>query len=81
MGELVAFCCVCTLILEYVLANAAVARSFAPYFGQLIHKGVGYFVFDVASERARAPAQEKGRASAAPRARRRTPALDREPHF
>jgi APA family basic amino acid/polyamine antiporter len=46
-GELVAFCCVCTLILEYVLANAAVARSFSPYFGQLIGKGSGFFVFSM----------------------------------
>lgn len=46
-GELVAFACVTTLILEYVLANAAVARSFAPYFGQLIGKHSDYFVFAV----------------------------------
>jgi hypothetical protein len=45
-GELVAFCCVTTLILEYVLANAAVARSFSPYFGQLIGKGSEFFVFE-----------------------------------
>jgi hypothetical protein len=38
---------VCTLILEYVLANAAVARSFAPYFGQLIGKTSEFFVFAV----------------------------------
>ncbi|KAI8465522.1 MAG: amino acid permease-domain-containing protein [Monoraphidium minutum] len=46
-GELCAFGCVCTLILEYVLANAAVARSFAPYFGQLIGKGSEFFTFAV----------------------------------
>jgi len=33
-------------ILEYVLANAAVARSFAPYFGQLVGKGSTFFVFE-----------------------------------
>lgn len=52
-GELVAFCCVCTLVLEYVLANAAVARSFAPYLGQLVGKGSGFFTFPVASEPSR----------------------------
>lgn len=44
-GEAVAFACVATLILEYVLANAAVARSFAPYLGQLVGKGSEYFTF------------------------------------
>ena len=46
-GELVAFCCVCTLMLEYVLANAAVARSFSPYLGQMIGKGSHFFSFAV----------------------------------
>jgi amino acid transporter len=50
-GELVAFCCVCTLILEYVLANAAVARSFAPYLGQLIGKGSNFFTFEISGAR------------------------------
>ncbi|GBF87743.1 cationic amino acid transporter-like [Raphidocelis subcapitata] len=49
-GELVAFCCVTSLILEYVLANAAVARSFSPYLGQLIGKGSEFFVFQINSD-------------------------------
>ena len=31
-------------ILEYVLANAAVARTWAPYLGQLVNKGSSFFV-------------------------------------
>jgi APA family basic amino acid/polyamine antiporter len=36
---------VTTLVLEYVLANAAVARSFSAYFAALIGKDPGFFTF------------------------------------
>eukprot|EP00882_Tetradesmus_deserticola_P001730 GHRQ01001859.1.p1 GENE.GHRQ01001859.1~~GHRQ01001859.1.p1 ORF type:complete len:634 (+),score=216.50 GHRQ01001859.1:64-1902(+) len=45
MGELAAWLIVTTLVLEYVLANAAVARSFSSYFAALIGKDTAYFTF------------------------------------
>ncbi|KAF6256039.1 amino acid permease family protein [Scenedesmus sp. NREL 46B-D3] len=45
MGELAAWLIVTTLVLEYVLANAAVARSFSAYFAALIGKEPGFFTF------------------------------------
>lgn len=42
LGELVAWLIVCTLLLSYVLANAAVARSFTPYLGQLCNQGPNF---------------------------------------
>lgn len=53
LGEFVAFGAVATLMLEYVLANAAVARSFSPYFGQLIGKHSEYFTFPMKGEPSR----------------------------
>lgn len=44
MGELAAWLVVCTLLLQYVLANAAVARAFAPYLGELFAQGENFGV-------------------------------------
>ena len=38
---------VTTLIFEYVLANAAVARSFSPYLASLFNKPTGFFQISV----------------------------------
>eukprot|EP00878_Enallax_costatus_P036496 GHUV01040990.1.p1 GENE.GHUV01040990.1~~GHUV01040990.1.p1 ORF type:complete len:281 (+),score=47.38 GHUV01040990.1:220-1062(+) len=45
MGELAAWLVVTTLVLEYVLANAAVARSFSAYFATLIGQPSSFFTF------------------------------------
>jgi APA family basic amino acid/polyamine antiporter len=43
-GEYLAWITVANLILEYILANAASIRGFAPYFAMLINKDVGIFI-------------------------------------
>lgn len=45
-GEYLAWITVTNLIFEYVLANAAVIRGFAPYFGSLINKGSDFFLYE-----------------------------------
>ncbi|WIA39047.1 hypothetical protein OEZ86_005191 [Tetradesmus obliquus] len=45
MGELAAWLIVTTLVLQYILANAAVARSFSAYFAAMIGKEPGFFTF------------------------------------
>eukprot|EP00775_Hariotina_reticulata_P003840 gene3840-4097_t len=44
MGELVAWLTVTTLVMQYILANAAVARAFSAYFATLIGKDAGFFI-------------------------------------
>ncbi|KAJ9514573.1 hypothetical protein QJQ45_016310, partial [Haematococcus lacustris] len=44
LGEMIAWVTVSNLILEYILANAAVARGFAPYLALLFNKPSSYFI-------------------------------------
>mmetsp|Transcript_1343 Transcript_1343/g.2143 ORF Transcript_1343/g.2143 Transcript_1343/m.2143 type:complete len:645 (+) Transcript_1343:109-2043(+) len=44
LGEFTAWIVVANLILSYILANAAVARSFAPYLALLFNKPVDFFI-------------------------------------
>ena len=45
LGELPAWLVVCMLVLSYILANAAIARSFSAYFAQLVGQEPGFFTF------------------------------------
>ena len=45
LGELPAWLVVCMLVLSYVLANAAIARSFSAYFAQLVGQDPAFFTF------------------------------------
>jgi amino acid transporter len=45
LGELPAWLVVCMLVLSYILANAAIARSFSAYFAQLVGQDPGFFTF------------------------------------
>jgi len=45
-GEYLAWITVTNLIFEYVLANAAVIRGFAPYFGSLCNQGPDFFLYE-----------------------------------
>jgi len=44
MGEYTAWLVVTTLVMEYILANAAIARSFTAYFATLIGKPTDFFI-------------------------------------
>ncbi|KAF8072860.1 CAT1 [Scenedesmus sp. PABB004] len=51
LGELAAWLVVTTLILEYILAAAAVSRAFSAYFATLIGKAPTFFTFPYLSYR------------------------------
>ncbi|PNH11561.1 Cationic amino acid transporter 1 [Tetrabaena socialis] len=46
MGEFVAWVVTSNLLFEYILADAAVIRGFAPYFAVLIGKETNFFLYD-----------------------------------
>ncbi|GLI69367.1 hypothetical protein VaNZ11_013943 [Volvox africanus] len=46
LGEFMAWVVVSNLLFEYILADAAVIRGFAPYFAILLDKPSGFFVYD-----------------------------------